>query len=144
MLHSILPDSLHLHLAPLEEEPEAEGSWGVDPLAPTSGWSSVNSLACLACCMCKPWKGLLLLLSLFLAALGLHSDAWGLLAAVPWLSLVAASGGNSLVVVQGLPIAGDSLVRVGSVVVMHGLRFLAVSRIFLDQGLNTCPLHWAG
>ena len=77
-------------------------------------WSSVNSLACLACCMCKPWKGLLLLLSLFLAALGLHSDAWGLLAAVPWLSLVAASGGNSLVVVQGRPIAGDSLVRVGS------------------------------
>ena len=92
LLHSILPDSLHLCLAPLEEEPEAEGGWGVNPSAPISCWSGVNFLGCLACCMCKPWKGLLLLLSLFLAALGLHSDAWGL-AAVPWLSLVAVRGG---------------------------------------------------
>ena len=146
LLHSILPDSLHLRLAPLEEELEAEGSWGVYPSAPISRWSSVNSLGCLACYMWKPWKGLLLLSSssLFLAALGLHSDAWRLLAAEPWLSLVAASGGYSLVVVQGCPVAGASRVCVGSVVVMHWLRCPAVSRIFLDQGSNTCPLHWAG
>ena len=29
-----------------------------------------------------------------------------------------------------------------SVVVAHGLSCSQVDRIFLDQGLNPCPLHW--
>ena len=32
--------------------------------------------------------------------------------------------------------------QMGSVVVMHGCSCLAASGIFLDQGLNPCPLHW--
>ena len=30
----------------------------------------------------------------------------------------------------------------GSVVVAHGLCYSSVCGIFLDQGLNQCPLHW--
>ena len=62
--------------------------------------------------------------------------------------LVAASGGYYLDVVLGLLIALASLVAEqipglqGSVVVVHGLSCPAACAIFLDQGLNQCPLHW--
>ena len=63
------------------------------------------------------------------------------------LSLVVESGGYSLVVVCGLLIAVASLVAShrlctwASVIVMHGLSCPMECGIFLDQGLNPCPLH---
>ena len=42
---------------------------------------------------------------------------------------------NSVVVALGLQ-------SIGSVVVVHGLSCSAVCEIFLDQGQNTCPVHW--
>ena len=35
-----------------------------------------------------------------------------------------------------------ALVHDGSVAVAHGLSCPAACGIFLDQGLNSCPLHW--
>ena len=65
------------------------------------------------------------------------------------LSLVAASGGCSLVTVLGLRIVVASLVvehglqrAWASVVVVHGLSCPVTCGIFLDQGLNPCPLPW--
>ena len=65
------------------------------------------------------------------------------------LSLVAASGGCSLVTVLGLRIVMASLVvehglqrAWASVVVVHGLSCPVICGIFLDQGLNPCPLPW--
>ena len=70
------------------------------------------------------------------------------------LSLVAASGDHSVVVVQGFPIAVASLVEhrflgmwaswlqsVGSVVVTLGLSYPMACEIFLEQ-VNLCLLHW--
>ena len=58
-------------------------------------------------------------------------------------SLVAASGGYSLVVVGGLLIAVVSLVAVhGSVDVATRFRCPMAHGIFLDQGSNPSPLHW--
>ena len=49
-------------------------------------------------------------------------------------------------VVHGLLIAVASLVAehglVGSVVVVHGLSCSVACGIFLEQGLNPCPLNW--
>ena len=63
------------------------------------------------------------------------------------LSLVAASGGFSLTVVQGPLVAVASLAgshrlwSAGSVVVAHGLGCLTGCRFFPDQGSNPNPLH---
>ena len=35
-----------------------------------------------------------------------------------------------------------SVADLGSVVVVHELSCLMTCGIFLDQGLNSCPLHW--
>ena len=63
-------------------------------------------------------------------------------------SLVAASGGYSLVVVHGFPVvasltAEHSLSGMQAlVVVAHRLSCLVARGIFLDQWSNLCPLHW--
>ena len=69
--------------------------------------------------------------------------------AAQWLSLVASSGGYSLVVLCRLLTVVASLVAKhrlqgmqASVVVAHGLSCPTASGIFLDQGSNLCPLHW--
>ena len=74
---------------------------------------------------------------IFLAALGLHccSD----------LSLIAVSGGCSLVVARRLLFAVTSLVvahslqSTGSVVVIHRLSFPSICGIFPDQGQTCVP-----
>jgi len=64
------------------------------------------------------------------------------------LSLVVASGGYSLVAGCVCLIVVASLAvehRLGtqaSVAVVRGLSCSAACRIFLNQGLNPCPLHW--
>ena len=69
--------------------------------------------------------------------------------AIHGLSLVAASGGHSLVVVCGLLTAVTSLVSEhrlwgtwASVVVAYRLSCPMARGIFPDQGSNLCPLHW--
>ena len=63
-------------------------------------------------------------------------------------SLVAASGGYSLVVVGGLLIAVPSFVvehrfqGVWASVAACGLSCPVACGILLDQGPNPCPLHW--
>ena len=71
------------------------------------------------------------------------------------LSLVGASGGCSPAAVHGLLTVVTSLIaerelqahgfqwlqHVGSVVVVHRLSCFAVCGIFLDKGLDPCPLH---
>ena len=63
-------------------------------------------------------------------------------------SLVAASGGHSLVAVHGLFITGASLVAehrlqsTGSGVVAHEFSCCEARGIFGDQGLNPCLLPW--
>ena len=63
--------------------------------------------------------------------------------------LFSSCGGHSLVAVCGLLIAMASLVvehgledTQASVVVAHGLGCSVPYEIFLDQGLNWCPLNW--
>ena len=76
------------------------------------------------------------------------------------LSLVAASRGYSLLRCVGFSLGWLLLLRrmalgawasvlvahglysIGSVVVAHGLSCSAACGIFLDQGSNSCPLHW--
>ena len=86
--------------------------------------------------------------------------------AAHWLSLVAASRAlrcsewpfhcsgfscgrawalgvwASVVVAGGLSSVAHRLSSTGSVVVSYRLSCLAACGIFLDQGSNTCPLHW--
>ena len=64
--------------------------------------------------------------------------------------------GNALVELHGLLTAVASFVaehgfwvcglqqlhHVGSVTVVHGLSCSVACEVFLDQGLNPCPLHW--
>ena len=97
---------------------------------------------------------------LFLAAFGLHCcaqafsscDEWRLLFVVVCGLLIAVA---SLVVEHRLQVHGlqylwhmgsvvvaRRLQSTGSVVVAHGLSCSAARGIFLDQGLNPCPLHW--
>ena len=67
-----------------------------------------------------------------------------------WLCwvFVAAACRLSLIVVCGLLtevaslVAEHQLYSAGSVVVAHKLSLPAASGIFLDQGSNSCPLHW--
>ena len=64
------------------------------------------------------------------------------------LSLVAASGGHSSSRCVGLSLSQPLLLRstgsrrAGSAIVAHGPSRSAACGIFLDQGLNPCPLHW--
>ena len=64
------------------------------------------------------------------------------------LSLVAASRGYFVFVVDGLLIAwlpccgAWALGHTASVVVAHGLSCLGPCGIFLDQGSDPFPLHW--
>ena len=62
--------------------------------------------------------------------------------AVCEFSLVLVSRGYSLLRVAPLIAEHRALGRVDSIVVAHWLSCLEVSRMFLDQGLNPCPLHW--
>ena len=67
---------------------------------------------------------------------------------VRWLSLVAASGGQSSSRCAGLSLSRPLLLRstgsrcAGSVVVAHGLSCSAACGILPDQGSNPCRLHW--
>ena len=64
------------------------------------------------------------------------------------LSLVVASGGHSSSWCAGpspsrpLSLRSTGSRCAGSVVVAHGPSRSAACRIFPDQGLNPCPLHW--
>ena len=64
------------------------------------------------------------------------------------LSLVAASGGHSLLRCAGLSPSRPLLLgstgsrRAGSVIVAHGPSCSAARGILPDQGSNPCPLHW--
>ena len=88
-----------------------------------------------------------------MAALGLRYCAWAFPSCGEW--------GLLLVVVRRLLIAVASLccgtqtlgacasvvgargfLSAGLVVVAHGLSCSTACGIFLDQGLNPCPLHW--
>ena len=68
--------------------------------------------------------------------------------AAPGLSLVAASGGYSSLRCAGFSLQWLLLLRstgsrrTSSVVVSRGLSCSPACGIFLDQGLNPCPLHW--
>ena len=82
------------------------------------------------------------------AVLGLHCCAG--------FSLVAVSKGYPLVAVCGLLVAVTSLVaehrfearglqwlqHMGLVIVAHGFSYSTARGLFLDRGLNPCPLHW--
>ena len=60
-------------------------------------------------------------------------------------SLVAVSRGYSLVAMHGLLIMAASLVAEpskSSVVLVLGFSCPLACRIFPNQGLNPCPLHW--
>ena len=58
---------------------------------------------------------------------------------VPGLLIVVIS----LFMEHKLQVLGvQSLQHVGSVAVAHGLSYTEASGIFLDQGLNLCPLCW--
>ena len=56
--------------------------------------------------------------------------------------LDVASGGYSLVVVASPASEQRLWGKQASVVVAHGLSCSLAYRIFLDQGLNLCLLHW--
>ena len=49
---------------------------------------------------------------------------------------------SSVAAVHGLSSCAQGLWSMGSVAVAHGLSCPMVCGIFLDQGLNTRPLHW--
>ena len=63
-------------------------------------------------------------------------------------SLVLVNGGSSLIAVLELLtvvaslIAEHGLLSTGSRLVAHRLCCFLTCGIFLDQGLNPCPLHW--
>ena len=77
-----------------------------------------------------------------------HSHVLGLRCHICGLSLVAASGGYSLAVVCRLLIAVVFLVAerrlysTDSKFAVHGHCYPVACRIFQEQGLNPCPLHW--
>ena len=73
-----------------------------------------------------------------------HDDYFWLLWVI--IALVAVNGVYSLVAVHRLLMpfllwSTSSTVQ-ASVVVVHGLICPPACGIFLDQGLNPCPLHW--
>ena len=68
--------------------------------------------------------------------------------AVRGLSQAEASRGCSLVAVPRLlivvasPVVEHGLYSAGSAVVVHRLSCPVARGVFLEQGLNLCPLHW--
>ena len=91
----------------------------------------------------KHWttRNLPLFMYLFLVVLGLHCCAWGFSGCSEWGPLSGCS-------TQAFDCGGFSccgaraLGCVGSVVVANGLSCPVACEIFLDHGLNLCPLHW--
>ena len=70
---------------------------------------------------------------------------WGLLFvavcaafSLRWLRLLQSMGSRR----AGSAVVARGLRSTGSVVVAHGLSCSAGCGMFLDQGLNPCPLHW--
>ena len=62
---------------------------------------------------------------------------------LPRVSLVVVSGGYAVVVLYRLFIAVLPLLQsVGSVAMARGLSCSAACRLFLDQGVNSCPARW--
>ena len=91
----------------------------------------------------------ILFLSIFFKELFIYFWLHWVFIATRGLSLVAASGGYSLVVVCGLFVAVASLVSEhrlwgtwASVVAAYRLSCPVADGIFPDQGSNLCPLHW--
>ena len=88
-------------------------------------------------------KALVCFLFIFMAVLDLCCYAWAFK-----LSLVVMSWGYSLAVVHRLFSFSWLLLfqsrgsRCRASAVAHGLSCPMTYRIFLDQGLNLCPLHW--
>ena len=97
---------------------------------------------------------------LFLAVLGLHCCMWAFSTCSDWGLLFIAVYGLLIVVAflvaehtlqvrklqqlwhTGSVVVACRLQSAGSVVVAHGLSCSTACGIFLDQGLNSCPLHW--
>jgi len=90
---------------------------------------------------------------LFLTVLGLHCcmqafsrcrEQGLLLVAVHGLLIVVASLAveHRLLDTRASVVAAHGLYSSGSVVVVHRLSCSVACRIFLDRGLNLCPLHW--
>ena len=86
----------------------------------------------------------------FLAALGLCCCIWAFFSCAAQLLIVVASlvvehrlqaHGPQLVAAQGLISCGSRALQCRSVVVVRGLSCSVAYGIFLDQGLNLCPLH---
>ena len=80
------------------------------------------------------------------AVSGGYSSLWCVGFSLRWLLLLQSTGSRrvgfsscgawaSVVVARGLQ-------STGSVVVAHGLSYSVACGIFVDQGLNSCPLHW--
>ena len=72
---------------------------------------------------------------LFLSELGLHCCVWAFSYCSEWGILFSCSMQISLVVMRGSRVHD-------SVVVAYRLGCPTACGIFLDQGLNPCPLHW--
>jgi len=79
------------------------------------------------------YSDLLKIMYSFLAALGLYCYVG--------FSLVVESGGTLCCSVQFLVAVVSLAVEPGSVAVAHGLSCPMACGIFLDLGLNLCPLH---
>ena len=81
-----------------------------------------------------------------LAASGGYSSLRCVGYSVRWLLLLQSTGSSnpgSVAAARRLASCSTwALEPAGSVVVAHGLSFSAACGIFLDQGLNPCPLHW--
>ena len=80
-------------------------------------------------------------IDLFLVALGLCCCMWAFSSySEQGLLLIAVPGLHT--VVTFFCCRAQALGTWASVVVVHRLNCSAACGIFLDQGLNTCPLHW--
>ena len=96
------------------------------------------SFSCIIClCFIPSYFFFFLNLFLYFIYFWLH---WVLVAA-RGLSL-SCGDLRLLIVVASLAAEHGLLGARASVVVAHGLRCSAACGIFLDQGLNLCPLHW--
>ena len=76
---------------------------------------------------------------LFLAVLGLHCCSWTLSSFDKWRLFFSAV--YKLLIAVASLVAQHKLQAHASVAVMHWLSCFASCGIFLDQGLNPCPLH---
>ena len=109
-------------------------------------WKECLQVSVIYQCLPLPWTSTSHFLKTFkfnflLVALGLCCCTWAFSS--------CGEQGLRLVVVHGLLIAVVSRVEEhglwgtqASVAVMHGLSCSKACGIFLEQGLNACPLHW--